>query len=373
MLVDTQPRLQEIVRDIESEPVVAFDAEMDSYFSYSTKLCLIQISVPDQDILVDPLQGLDLTPLLRVTANPEIVKVFHAGDNDIPFFRQHGLEFLNIFDTHLAARVLGMSRHGLAALLEEFFEVTLDKRFQRADWRLRPLPEDQAEYARLDTRYLIPLREILLERLEQEGRLEEAVSEFGRVPFAELREKEFDPDGWVRMKGAETLSAVGRSLLKELYLWRDEQGKQEDKALFRIAPDPFLVSLARRDPRNRTELREWGRHPAARRYANELLEALERGRARGPIPRPRLRPRHGADPMDRNQQACYQRLRTWRNEECETRGVDPDRIATNRMLRDIARAQPRDLEELVRAGRLEPWRVAQYGEKLLEVASDQSR
>ncbi|MCA9796175.1 MAG: HRDC domain-containing protein [Candidatus Eremiobacteraeota bacterium] len=365
-LVDNAKHLKELCSHLEGQPVVAFDAEMDSYYSYYTKLCLVQISTTEADWLVDPLVGLDLSVLNEVTTNPGQVKIFHAGENDIPYFKKFcDLEFVNVFDTHLVARILALPTASLAGLLSEFFEVELDKRFQRADWRVRPLPPDQAEYARLDTRYLPKLREILLEQLDEEDRLEEARSECERIVHAEMREKEFDPDSWAKLKGVRELAADRRAVLRELYLWREHKAQELDEASFRVAPDHFLFGLARKAPRNRDKLLSWARHGSARRYTDEILEAIHIGLDTGVIDLP-MRKKSRKEDLSPRQQRAYNRLRSWRNEESEQRGVEPDRVATNRLLKAVARQLPGNLDQLKKVDGMEPWRVGMYGQTILE-------
>ncbi|MBI3927838.1 MAG: ribonuclease D [Armatimonadetes bacterium] len=365
-LIDTQAAFDEMMRDAERAPVLGMDAEMDSYFSYYPKLCMMQLSTPEADYLIDPLARMDLAALGEVTANPDQVKIFHAGANDVPYFRRAlGYEFVNIFDTHVTARILGMPRSGLASLLEEYFDVRLDKQYQRADWRLRPLPPGQADYARLDTRYLLPLREELLSCLEEEGKLEEAASEFERVCQAQALEKEFDPDAWARVKGVLELPRDRRAMFRQLHLWREDEARREDVAPFRVLPDGLMVALAARRPRNRTDLLRFSKHPALRRHADELLGCLEQGWDEGPISLPERKSR--STPMTRSHQKNYDRLRQWRNELSEKQSVDPDRIASNRLLRRIAEAEPSSLEQLSQVEGMEPWRLSRHGDSILKV------
>ncbi len=367
-LVDTPERLQAMLEELRDADVLAMDAEMDSYYSFRPKLCLIQISTTRADYLVDPLKPLDFSGLGEIAANPRQVKVFHAGENDIPYFRERlGIRFVNLFDTHHAARVLGYPRCGLAPLLEEHFGVTLDKRFQTADWRLRPLPSDQDEYARMDTRYLLPLRELLLEGLVKHSRLREAEAEFERVPRVEFALRGPEVDGWARVKGARQLPPAARAILRELYAWRETAGEREDTAVFRILPDPLLLSLALRAEDDPEALRASSRHRTVQQRAEEIASAIARGKAGGaadaPLPKRGKRPA----PMSASQQDAYQKLREWRNQEAQHRAVEPDRVASNRLLKRIAMDEPRDLEGLEQVEGMESWRMDSYGEDIVAV------
>lgn len=367
-VIDTPAAWKKLLKHLSDEPVIGLDAEMDSYYSYTTKLCLIQIGSSAGDFLVDPFADLDFAAFEPISSSTEQVKIFHAGENDIPYFRDHcGWTFKNVFDTHLAARVLGLDGHSLAKLLMNYFEVELDKSHQRADWRVRPLPEELQEYARTDTKYLIPLRELLQEQLLDSERVEEATSAFEQICHARLMEKEFDRDGWAKMKGARELKPERRGVLRALYYWRDEKAAELDEAVFRMGPDPFMVALARKAPRSVEDLKKWAKHPVAKRYADELYQVVQKGRKDGAIPLPAKK--KGKDSMSPRQQRIYRRLKAWRNDEAETRGVEPDRVATNRLLKAVAEAEPKNSEELGKVKGMEPWRAADYGETILKLAA----
>lgn len=373
-LVNTPERLQAMLEELAGVEALAVDAEMDSYYSFRPKLCLIQLSTAEADYLVDPLSSLDLSGLGEIAANPRQVKIFHAGENDIPYFRDKlGITFTNLFDTHHAARVLGYPRCGLAPLLEEHFGVTLDKRFQTADWRIRPLPPDQDEYARMDTRYLLPLRQLLLEGLKRQNRLREAEAEFERVARVEFSLRGPEADDWVRIKGARQLPPPARAILRELYAWRETAGEADDVAVFRILPDQLLLALALRGEHDPESLRNVARHRTVQQRAEEIGAAIARGKAAGPADAPLPKRGKRPAPMTASQQQAYQKLREWRNAEAQSRGVEPDRVASNRLLKKIANDEPRDLESLARVEGMEAWRMDSYGAAIAELMAGLGR
>ena len=175
VLVDSPPAFGEMIAALSGQPLLALDTESDSLYRYFFKVGLIQISTPATDYLVDPLRLPDLTPLGDILADPAVEKVFHAAENDILMLkRDFSFRFANVFDTMLAARILGWKQVSLAALLAQHFDVTLDKRAQLTDWGHRPLDAAQLSYARLDTHYLLPLRDLLIAELRQRRRWREA-------------------------------------------------------------------------------------------------------------------------------------------------------------------------------------------------------
>ncbi len=145
--------LRTLANELQRHPIIAVDTESNSLYAYRERVCLIQFSTPLADTLVDPLALDDLTPLAPIFADPKIEKVFHAAEYDlICLKRDFGFEFANLFDTLVAARILGRKHVGLGAILAAEFNVEQDKRFQRANWGARPLPPDHLFYAVQDTR-----------------------------------------------------------------------------------------------------------------------------------------------------------------------------------------------------------------------------
>jgi len=370
-LVRTATELAEMLDRLQAEPIVAVDTEADSLFAYHYKVCLIQFSIPDVDYLVDPLALEDLRPLETLFADPHIEKVFHAADNDILMLkRDYGFHFHHLFDTMIAARILGWPRVGLAALLEDHLGVHLDKRMQRTNWGKRPLSPEQLAYARLDTHYLLPLRDLLYRELVARGRWEEAQDAFAALPHIEYTEKPFDPDGFWRIGGARDLTGHQLAVLRELYLWREECARRMDRPPFKVLTDRTLVMLAERQP---TTLKALSRLPGVaavlrNRCGGALLSAIRRGQ-RAPTPTPPPRTSNGNARPDAITMARYEALRSWRTQKAAQRGVDPDMVLTNGVLLRLARENPHSLKEMEQLGLLSPWKLHTYGEEILDVLS----
>src|SRR5689334_8150940 len=171
--VDTPAALRDMAETLSAQPCIAVDTEANSLHAYRERVCLIQFSIPGADYLVDPLALDDLTYLAPIFADAHIEKIFHAAEYDvIGLHRDFDFVFANIFDTMVAARTLGYAAVGLGSLLAEKFNLDLDKHNQKADWGQRPLSDELVDYARLDTRYLIPLRELLEAELREKERWE---------------------------------------------------------------------------------------------------------------------------------------------------------------------------------------------------------
>ncbi len=178
--VDTPSTLNILLKDLSSEAIIAIDTESNSLHAYKEQVCLIQFSTPSQDYLLDPLALPNIDALSPLFENPEIEKIFHAAEYDlICLKRDFGFRFVNIFDTMIAARILGYKKVGLGNLLEQKFNVKVNKKFQKADWGKRPLTNDMLSYARLDTHYLIELRGIFKGELEKTKKWDLAKEDFG--------------------------------------------------------------------------------------------------------------------------------------------------------------------------------------------------
>jgi ribonuclease D len=366
-LITNDEELKDFLATAAKASVIGVDTESNSLYAYFHEICLIQISLPWADYIIDPLT-VDVTPLGPIFANPNCQKIFHAAENDIlGLKRDFGFEFANLFDTLLGARILGWPRVGLASILSDRFGVTLDKRLQRTNWGQRPLKPEQLAYARLDTHYLLPLREQQIEALRGMGRWQEAQESFQRLTSLEWSEKPFDPDGYWRISGARGLTPRGRAVLRSLFLFREEQARIHNLPPFKVLDKRALITISQRQPRSLRALRRLqgiGRYQV-RTYGKGVLAAVERGRI-GALPDPP----HRKSPInrpDRPTTVRYEALRAWRKERAQRRGVDPDVVLTNEQLMLIARQPPASVEALTASQVLGPWKAKEYGGEILAV------
>ena len=242
-----------LVARLRDEPVIAFDTESNSFHVYRERVCLLQVSTRTGDWVVDPL-AVDPTPLGAVLCDGRET-VLHGADYDVRcLHREWGWRLPRLFDTMAAARRLGRTGLGLSALVEHQFGVRLSKSFQRADWGRRPLTREQLTYAALDTHYLLPIYDALAAELASRGAAEEARREFHRIAAAEFRERVFDPEGWRRLKGARELDPAGKSILRALWLAREERARADDRPPFKVLAEQAMLELARRRPASDADL-----------------------------------------------------------------------------------------------------------------------
>jgi ribonuclease D len=373
--VDTPARMGTMLARLRDEPALAVDTESNSLYAYREQVCLIQISVPGSDYLVDPLALHDLSGLGPLLSDPAVLKVFHGAEYDLSVLhRDFGFTVANLFDTMWASRILGWPAHGLAALLRTHFGVSLNKKYQRANWGLRPLPPEQLDYARLDTHYLLPLHDIQARELQAMKRWAQARHRFARLIQTRWEPKAFDPEGFWQLSGVRDLDDVGRGVLRELYLFRDQRARAENRPPFKVLNNKVLVILSERLPRDLKDLHQVRgiSHRMVGRYGRGLLAAIRRGTEQPISWQKRPRPTNNAarSPNGRPSAACqarYEALRIWRNATAEARGVEPDIVLTNQTLGAIARLNPRTRADLSRDGLLVRWQVEEFGDDLLAV------
>ncbi len=245
--IDTNAKMEEAKADISSSSIICVDTEYDSFRYFRDVLCLIQIKADKRTYLFDPLGIPDFSFLGKVFADPAILKVMHAGDNDIRILkRDYGFEFKNIFDTHRAASILGSHYLSLAALISQFLGIELkkDKKMQRSKWETRPLTIEQIHYAVEDTVYLKDLYRRLEYELDRYGMKKRAAKAFDSIAAVTWGEKSFNPRGYKNIKGYQSLTANQKYYLRNLYRWRFQKAKETNRARFRILSDQTMVELA---------------------------------------------------------------------------------------------------------------------------------
>lgn len=345
---------------------LAVDLESNSMYVYREYICLIQVSTADTDYIIDPLKGLDLSAFGELIADPTIEKVFHAGEYDLMLMRrEHNWQVNNMFDTMLAARTLGHKKIGLASLMDEIFDIELDKKFQRANWGERPLPAGQLAYAQRDTHYLFRLRDYLDEKLRENGRWDEAVEMFERQTHVQPADQTFDPDGYWNLNGVKKLQGQSLAILKSLFALRDDIAKKLDKPLFKVISNKLLLSLAEYPPEDYDELsriRGLNYH-LVRREGRRILQTIRRAKNE-PVPNRPKRPERPSDEI----MGRFEALQTWRKNRAQARGVESDVILNRDALWMIARKNPTTANELAKLTKaIGAIRLELYGPEILAI------
>ena len=279
-LIENQHDFVKLIGNLEKSAHVAIDTESNSFYAYFNRICLIQISTEQQDYIIDPFLAGDIEGFGKILSNPDIEKIFHAAANDIAGLkRDFKFTVNNIFDTSVAAKILGYRQLGLAPILLEHFGISLNKKWQRYDWGRRPLRNEQIEYARFDTHFLIPLRHKFVAELEGKELLGAASEAFEKLCLQQITEKHFRPGDFLHIYGAQSLDVVGKRILKALYLFREKEARRRDRAPFRILTNDTLLRLALQRPRNLQDFAKIKGIPriyTASHTAVRLLELIRR-------------------------------------------------------------------------------------------------
>jgi len=351
---------------------VALDTEAASFHRYHDRVYLIQLTAAGETTVIDPLALTDLSPLGALLADPAVEKLFHDADYDLRLLHhQFGFVSRHLFDTRVAAQLLGEPGIGLGTLLEKYFQIRPDKRFQRADWSARPLTEPMLDYAAGDTMHLHELQSVLLTQLIEKKRLAWAEEEFAlQEEGARWEPGEDDPrESFLRFKGARALDRRGLAILRELHVWRETLASSLDRATFRLLGNEAILELAAHPVRTREQLAKVkgvGRDLAERRGA-ELLEAIERGLAVPEAELPRFERGPRRPPPDPEFDARLERLKARRNTIAERLGLLPGVLCPNATLEAIARAVPDSVEAMRGLPGLREWQRQEFGAELISV------
>src|SRR5208337_1452332 len=246
-VIENQHDFSKLICSLEKSAHVAIDTESNSFYAYFNRICLIQVSTEEQDYIIDPFSVGDIEAFGKIVSSPDIEKIFHAAPNDIAGLkRDFKFTVHNVFDTSIAAKMLGYKQLGLAPILLEHFGISLNKKWQRYDWGRRPLRDEQIEYARFDTHFLIPLRHKLVTELKEKELLGVASEAFEKLCLQQITEKHFRPG---------------------------------DRAPFRILTNETLLRLALQRPRSLqdfTKIKGIPRIYTTSRAAALLLELIRR-------------------------------------------------------------------------------------------------
>lgn len=378
--VDSEKAFQQLMMAIQCNSEIALDTESNNCHSYSPRICLVQFSVPkdlypvvndaETVFLLDPLK-VDLGRLRPYFADPEKVFVVHSSANDLgQLYQEYRISIANIFDTQVAARLIGRKRTALAALLEQEFGISQSKSIQTSDWGKRPLNESQVNYACQDAAFLIPLYRSLKQSLRETGRLYE-----GLAVMEELSRRDYSRFGsssktfWDHP----TTKRVPIHLMnvyQNLWNWRETVAKAADQPRHNVIGDKALLLMTREQPCSIAKLRKSSglTKLQIKRHGSNLLEVIEIGRRKSqpekPVP---IAVSNSAERQKEQQSELMQRLRKWRQEISLIRGVDSDFVLSKYILQVIVEDAPASLDDLASSNLLGDWKFKQYGKDVVQI------
>ena len=356
-LIQTEAALASMLSHITAETTLGIDTEADSLHQYRDRVCLIQVSDSHADWIVDPLSVGELDGLWEVFRSVAKVKILHGADFDLRSLnRDYGVRTANIFDTKTALELLGHSRVGLADILMEYFNIAISKKYQKHNWSRRPISPDAIAYASTDTRYLLPLAEILRDELERMNRMEWARQEFKHLETIRWQPSKRELLGFRRLISDRNPDPLYVECTKTLFEVREQQAERNNLPVFRIFSDAVLTETAkciagkkRIDDSILAKI-----EPGYRSVVRSVIGDLLQGRMqRVTVPFHFYESRDvPVDPV------LYRKLQMARNKAASDYRVDPAVIAGNKVLKKVA-DQPsvdlKDYEAVTRISEMRRW------------------
>lgn len=369
--VDTSEGVDEVAAACRVAGRFSLDTEADSFHSYFHRVCLVQVSADGCHFVIDPLslETSELDSLWRVAADPDVEVLMHGADYDVRILdRDYEARISGLVDTQIMAQLLGEPQTGLAALLDKEFGLKLDKRFQRANWKARPLSQSQLEYAATDTAFLGELVNRLYERLQELGRVDWAREEFDRLEQVRYVRPPQNGLAFERMKGARKLKGRARDRVFTLYEWREEVARNRDVPPFKIIGNAPLLELAAKPPADRRALsRIAGVGPRiSGRWGRKIMAVLANPR-NAPEPSPAV----VKPALDSSRKAMLKRLVESVDRISEELGLNRGLLCPRATLQSLVISDPfpANDEELRELG-LVGWRLEILGPDLLETLKD---
>jgi len=332
-VIDSDAKLAEFLPILKAAEWIALDTEADSLHAYPEKLCLIQITTAAGDVLIDPLAGLNLQPLWPELKKHELI--LHGGDYDLRLFRKnHGFVPDRIFDTMLAARLLGEREFGLGSLVKRHLGIILEKGSQKADWAKRPLTPRMEDYARADTRHLKPLSDILKAQLIEKKRLAWQEQSCDSLIAECAIPSSPEPDLVWRIKGSHKLARAALGVLRELWRWREQEAVASNKPPYFVLSHEALVDISAAVVDHQPIDPFLPRHFSPRRK-DALCDAVQKGLALPSDQHPAVL-RFQSRRQTESQRQRFVQLEQRRNKQAAELDLDPTLIGSRATLLALA-------------------------------------
>ena len=367
-VIDAAADLEKTARSVEKEKALAVDLEADSMYHYQEKVCLVQIATEKISVVIDPLAIKDLTPLKPLFFNPDIQKIFHGADYDVrSLYRDFGIKINNLFDTELACRFLGIKETGLQAVLKMFFNVNVDKKYQKKDWSKRPLPKEMMAYASKDVIYLLPLARMLIHRLEKTGRLAwvlEECEDLSKVRPVLSNEAPL----FMKFKGAGRLKLRSLAVLEALLQFRKRVAEKKDRPFFKIIGNESMMKIATARPLTLRRLKNIKAlsNRQVSMYGSDLIEVVTKTLK---IPESELPvfPSQKPPVLPNGVPAKIKALKSWRASKASNLGIDPGMLCNNALITAIAVKKPGDSKSLETVKGMKNWQKQVFGSEIIRV------
>jgi ribonuclease D len=366
-IIDFQTLIKE-ASSLMKEDTIGVDLESDSLFHYREKICLLQISTISKNLLIDTLAVKDISPLAPIFSNRSIRKILHGSDYDVrSLYRDYRIEISSLFDTQVAARLLGSNETGLASLLKMHFDIDLEKKYQKRDWSKRPLPEEMLNYGVYDTFYLIPLSRKLEKDLADKGRtawFKEECEILSRVRFNQDNEEPL----CTKFKGAKRLAPRNLAVLEAILRLREEVAIEKDRPPFKILNNEQVLKIAEEIPHNQSDLnllsdiQKKNMGTAILKKVEEVFKLQECDL--------QVYPKNGTRSIEAEFKREIRLVKDWRNKKAEKLELEPSVLCTNSQILSLVQTDPGDILHLSELEVLKKWQLDLYGNELCHILKE---
>jgi ribonuclease D len=367
-LIDTAVDLKKMIRFLDKEKAVAVDLESDSLHHFKEKVCLIQIATEKASVVIDPLAIKDLAPLKPIFSSPDIKKIFHGADYDVrSLYRDFKIRINNLFDTELACRFLGIKETGLQAVLKTFFNVNVDKKYQKKDWSKRPLPKEMMAYASKDVIYLLPLARMLIQKLKETDRMTwvlEECEELSKVRPVLSNEGPL----FIKFKGAGRLKSRSLAVLEALLQFRKHIAKKKDRPFFKIIGNESMMKIATARPvtlRRLKNIKALSNRQISM-YGSDLIKVVAKT-LKTPESELPVFPSQKPPVLPNGVSAKIKALKSWRTSKASALGIDPGMLCNNALITAIAVKNPGDVKSLEAVKEMKNWQKQVFGTEIIGV------
>lgn len=371
IIVEHDKELEDLCAHLKSCEKVGVDLEGDGMYHFREKICLIQLSDGVSDWIIDPLKVKKIDKLAPVFFDPKILKIFHGADYDIKsLYRDYGIVVNNLFDTEIAARFAGLRLSGLDHLMMDFLGVKTEKKYQKKDWSVRPLPMDMLDYAAMDSRYLIEIFEILKFRLLKLKRLDWVYEESSNISEARFVKKTEVPY-FTSFKGAGKLDRRSLAVLEGLLKFRYSIARKKDKPLYKVIPNKTIIKIAERKAEKENELKSIMSPGHYKRFGSRISGIVQNAMVMPSSGLPsypkKKKPKH----FNHFSSQRSQYLRKWRTDKSEELNLEPGIVLNNNLVCEISEKNPRSLGELSQIP-LKRWQLREFGKEIIGIIEDSS-
>jgi ribonuclease D len=367
LIIETNSQLFDMISDLRNLSMVSVDTESNSLFEYQEKICLIQFSSNQQDYIVDTIKLRDISSLNEIFSSTRIEKIFHAAEYDLMCLkRDYHFEFNNIFDTMIASRILGIKSVGLSALLNEFFHIDVEKKYQRANWGKRPLSEEMITYAQMDTHFLIDIRNILYKKLNEQRKWDLALEDFNRITFIEAFVNNKNNDHYWRIMKGNVLTSQQENVLIELFFLRESLAEQSNHPPFKVFGNQAILELSKKMPKNESQLENIvGLSPKLiQKYGEKIIKAILIGSSKSTnIKKEKIRP-------DARFLQKYDALKQWRKRKAIELKVESDIILPKEHMEQLAHLKDSEILDIQKIMDNIPYRYERFGQEILSVLGE---